>query len=282
MTLTLALAKSINTIAVKLSLNKAYGGRPAVINNLKKIGLGRIHPSCSMALGDQGITVLEHTSGYASLASGGKRVKGYAITEIRNPQDEIVYSRQRDEPPAEQIFERQSVEQLNEMLSHVVTEGTGRASALDFTASVGKTGTSSDYRDGWFLGFTGQYVTGVWFGNDDFTSTNRVTGGSLPARTWQQFMVAAHTNYNIPQIPGVPLHPKQIEEMERIAELKQSDPTLGTVSLGTTRRMPAKTRELLIGLAKTFKEAKPLDGTSAKGASLDVSPSERVAGNSSQ
>lgn len=282
MTLTLALAKSINTIAVKLSLNKAYGGRPAVINNLKKIGLGRIHPSCSMALGDQGITVLEHTSGYASLASGGKRVQGFAITEIRSPQDEIIYSRQRDEPPAEQVFERQSVEQLNEMLSHVVTEGTGRASALEFTASVGKTGTSSDYRDGWFLGFTGQYVAGVWFGNDNFTSTNRVTGGSLPARTWKQFMVAAHTNYNIPQIPGVPLHPQQVEEMERIAELKQSDPTLGTVSLGTTRRMPAKTRELLIGLAKTFKEAKPLDGASAKGASLDSSPSARIAGNSSQ
>jgi penicillin-binding protein 1A len=278
MSLTQALARSINTIAVKLSFNY---GREKVQNTLAKIGLGHIRKSCSMALGDQGITVLDHTSGYATLAAGGKRVQGYAITEIRNAQDEIIYSRQRDEPPAEQVFDREAVETLNEMLSHVITEGTGRAAALDFTAAAGKTGTSSDYRDGWFLGYTGQYVAGVWYGNDSYTPTNRVTGGSLPARTWHQFMVAAHSNYNIPQIPGVPLHPKQVEEMERIAELKKDDPTLGTLSQGTGR-MPKKTRQLLIELAKMFKEAKPLDATSAKGASLDDQGRERVAGRSNQ
>jgi penicillin-binding protein 1A len=94
-------------------------------------------------------------------------------------------------------------------------------------------------------------------------------------------MVAAHSNYNIPQIPGVPLHPKQVEEMERIAELKKDDPTLGTLSQGTGR-MPKKTRQLLIELAKMFKEAKPLDATSAKGASLDDQGRERVAGRSNQ
>ena len=278
MNMTQALARSINTIAVKLSFQY---GRDQVQNRLAKIGLGHIRKSCSMALGDQGITVLDHTSGYATLAAGGKRVQGYAITEIRNPQDEIIYSRQRDEPPAEQVFDREAVETLNEMLSHVITEGTGRAAALDFTATAGKTGTSSDYRDGWFLGYSGQYITGVWYGNDSYSPTNRVTGGSLPARTWHQFMVAAHTSYNIPQIPGVPLHPKQVEEMERVAELKQDDPTLGTLSQGTGR-MPPKTRQLLIELAKMFKEAKPLDATGVKGASLDDDGRERVAGRASQ
>jgi penicillin-binding protein 1A len=272
MTLTSALAQSINTIAVKLSFQY---GREKVADTLAKIGLGRIRKSCSMALGDQGITTLEHTSGYASIATGGKRVIGYAITEIRNAQDEIVYSRQRDEPQPEQIFKRDAAEKLNEMLTHVITEGTGRNATLDFTAVAGKTGTSSDYRDAWFLGYTGQYVTGVWYGNDSFTSMNKVTGGSLPAKTWHEFMVAAHNSYNIPQIPGVPLHPKQVEEMARIAEVKKEDPTLGTVSQGVVRRMPKNTRQMLIGLSKMFKEAKPL---AAKDAALQGRSATQVAG----
>jgi len=281
MTMTRALAKSINTIAVKLSLNKSFGGREAVRENLKKIGLDHVRASCSMALGDQGITVIDHTSGYATLAAGGKRVKGYGVTEIQTALGEILYSRQRDEPQPEQVFERQPVETLNEMLSHVITEGTGRAAALDFTSAVGKTGTSSDYRDGWFLGFTGQYVVGVWYGNDDFTSTNRVTGGSLPARTWHQFMTAAHTSANIPKIPGVPLHPKQVEEMNRIAEIKQEDPTLGTVSRGT-RRMPETTLDVLNDLSKMFKEAESLDQTNAREASVRGAGPARVAGTPQQ
>jgi penicillin-binding protein 1A len=159
----------------------------------------------------------------------------------------------------------------------VVTEGTGRAAALEFTTAVGKTGTSSDYRDAWFLGYTGKYVTGVWFGNDNFTSTNKVTGGSLPARTWNQYMTAAHTSYNIPQIPGVPLHPKPVEEMQRIAEIKKEDPTLGTISQGGVRRMPQKTRQMLIALSKMFKEAKPVDVNGVKGAALDGASPARVA-----
>jgi penicillin-binding protein 1A len=277
MTLTSALAQSINTIAVKLSLDSQYGGRDKVLVNLKKLGMGYVKKSCSMALGDQGVTVIDHTSGYATLAAGGKRVKGYAITEIRNARDEVVYSRERDEPPAEQVFDRKAVEYLNQMLEHVVTEGTGRAAALDFTTVVGKTGTSSDYKDAWFLGFTGQYVTGIWYGNDNFTSMNRVTGGSIPAQTFHDFNVAAHTSFNIPAIPGLPLHPKQVEEQARIAEIKKEDPTLGTVADGA-RRMPQKTRKVLTSLSKLFKEAKKLEEVPAdRGAALGV-PVPRVAG----
>ena len=202
---------SINTIAVKLSFDY---GRENVLANLKKLGLGYVKKSCSMALGDQGITVMDHTSGYATFAAGGKKVKGYGITEVRNSQDQMVYSApERRAAAPNSSSTGTTVETLNEMLSHVITEGTGRAAALDFTSVAGKTGTSSDYKDAWFLGYTGQYVTGIWYGNDNFTSMNKVTGGSLPARTWHDYMVAASTNYNIPQIPGVPLHPKQIEEM---------------------------------------------------------------------
>jgi penicillin-binding protein 1A len=278
MTLTQALAQSINTIAVKLSLASEYGGRDQVLVNLKKLGMGYVKKSCSMALGDQGVTVMDHTSGYGTIATGGKRVKGYAITEIRNAREEIVYSRERDEPPAQQVFDRKAAEALSQMLEHVVTEGTGRAAALDFTTVVGKTGTSSDYKDAWFLGYTGQYVTGIWYGNDNFTSMNRVTGGSLPAQTFHDFNVAAHTSFNIPAIPGLPLHPRQVEEMARIAEIKKEDPTLGTVSDSGRSKMPPKTRKALTTLSKLFKEAKKLEETPAdKGASLNA-PTPRVAG----
>jgi penicillin-binding protein 1A len=277
MTLTQALAQSINTIAVKLSLASEYGGRDKVLANLKKLGMGYVKKSCSMALGDQGVTVIDHTSGYATLAAGGKKVKGYAITEIRNQRDDVVYSREQNEPAAEQIFDRRAVETLNQMLEHVVTEGTGRAAALDFTTVVGKTGTSSDYKDAWFIGFTGQYVTGIWYGNDNFTSMNRVTGGSIPAQTFHDYNVAAHTNFNIPAIPGLPLHPRQVEEMARIAEIKKQDPTLGTVADGA-RKMPQKTRKVLGALSKLFKESKRLEEAPAeKGASLEA-PVPRVAG----
>jgi penicillin-binding protein 1A len=280
MTLTIALAKSINTVAVKLSFNNP--DRDTLIQTLHKLGLTHIRKSCSMALGDQGITPLDHTSGFATLASGGKHIKGYAITEIQNEQGDLIYNRQTDEPPAEQIFDREAVETLNEMLSHVITEGTGRRAQLDFTAAAGKTGTSSDYRDAWFMGFTGQYVVGVWYGNDSFTPMNRITGGSLPAETWKQVMIAAHTNYNIPEIPGVPLHPNQIEFANRIAEVKKADPTLGNFTdTGSGGGMPEKTRALLIGLSKMFKEAKPLDVTGSRGASLDEGAA-RFAGSPAQ
>ncbi|MBX2804744.1 MAG: PBP1A family penicillin-binding protein [Hyphomicrobiales bacterium] len=275
MTLTTALAKSINTVAVKLSFNNP--GRDKLIETLHKLGLTHIRKSCSMALGDQGVTPLDHTSGFATLAAGGKRVNGYAITEIQNEQGDLIYNRQTEEPPAEQIFDREAVEKLNEMLTHVVTGGTGRRSQLEFTVSAGKTGTSSDYRDGWFMGFTGQYVVGVWYGNDSFKPTNRVTGGSLPAETWKQVMIAAHANYNIPQIPGVPLHPNQVELANRIAEVKKADPTLGTSTGYGNGGMPDKTRALLIALSKMFKEAKPVEVRGARGALLNDGP-ERFAG----
>ena len=129
---------------------------------------------------------------------------------------------ERDEPERKQLFDRKVVEELNTMLEGVVTHGTGRRAQLDFTYSVGKTGTSSNFRDGWFMGFTGQYVVGVWMGNDDFTPMARVTGGSFPAQTWHNFMVLAHDTDNIPEIPVIPLHPVQVAEQERLAQLQQA------------------------------------------------------------
>ncbi len=272
MTLTDALARSINTIAVKLSLDNRIG-RDKVLADVHKIGLTSIKKTCSMALGDQGIPVIDHTAGYAVFANGGKAVRPYGILELRNARDEVIYSRDTEEAPPVQLFDPQNIADLNFMLEKVVTAGTGRAAQLDFTTVAGKTGTSSNYRDAWFIGYTGQYVTGVWYGNDNYTSMNNVTGGSLPALTWKEYNVVAHTNMNIPQIPGLPLHPKQVEEQQRIAELKRDDPTLGTVTETVANRMSPRTRKTLTALSKLFKDSKALTTSpNEKGASLSLPP----------
>lgn len=262
-----ALMRSINTVAVKLSLKV---GREKVLANTKKLGLN-VRKSCSMALGDTGITPLQHTAAMAVMAAGGKRTPPYVIEEIRNTDEEVVYLRERDDPPPKQIFDRKHVEQLNSMLALVVTSGTGRRAQLGFTNAVGKTGTSSSWRDAWFMGFTGQYVTGVWFGNDNFTPMNRVTGGSLPAMTWKEYMIYAHATPDIPQIPGVALHPNQVAAMQKMAALKRADPTYGTIA-SSIRRMSPKTRVVLEDMHAAFVDARQaaLD-TSAPGPSSEPS-----------
>ena len=211
-------------------------------------------------------------------ANGGKAVKPYAILELRNTRDELVYSRERDEPPPAQIFKREDIEILNTMLEKVVSEGTGTAAKLDFTVAAGKTGTSSGPKDVWFVGFTGQYVTGVWFGNDDFSEMAAgSTGGHMSAPTWKRYMAAAHTNMDIPQIPGLPVHPRQIEERQRLAEIHRDDPnaSAGGTTTDLAKRLPSRTRKMLTSLSKLLKEApklKAAEGASEKGASLDKPP----------
>ena len=255
-----AVAKSINTIPVKLSLSI---GREKVLANLKKLGLDHIRKSCSMALGDQGVTPLQHTAGYAVFANGGMEVKPYGVLEIRNKAGTLIYSRERDEPPPKRLFKREHAEQMNYMLGQVTTQGTARRAQLDFTTTAGKTGTTSGYKDAWFLGYTGRYVAGVWYGNDNFTPTRRVTGGSLPAMTWQIFMTYAHASMNIPQIPGLPLHERQVEEMQRIAQARALNKSLGQFVSADARSMSKQTRKVLKGIAKLLREAPPI-GTSKK------------------
>ncbi len=184
MTLRTALAKSINTIAVKLSLDV---GREKVLANMKKMGITHLKKTCSMALGDTGMTPLEHTGGYAVFASGGLEVHPYAIEEIHTLGGDLVYTHDRDEPARKQIFDRKVVETAeHHAAGRRDRAAPARRAQLEFTYSAGKTGTSSAYRDAWFIGFTGQYVVGVWLGNDDFTPMSRVTGGSFPAQTWHE------------------------------------------------------------------------------------------------
>lgn len=255
MTLGMALAHSYNTVAVDLSLKV---GREKVIEMTRRLGIDGVKRTCSMALGDGGVTPIEHIGGYATFANGGKLALPYGILDIVNSKGELVYSRERDEPEAPQTLERHVAEQMNQMMQLVVTAGTARNANLDFTYSAGKTGTSSSYRDAWFIGYTGKYVAGVWIGNDDFRPMARITGGSLPAETWHAFMTVAHKDMNIPAIPGLPLHPVQVAEQQRIASLAATTPLSEDNGLGTepkpAKLMPDETKSALRRLNDALKK----------------------------
>jgi penicillin-binding protein 1A len=263
-----ALAKSINSIAVKVSL---MVGREKVMANMVKMGITHLKKTCSLALGDQGMTPLEHVGNFAIFASGGLETHPYGIEEIRTLSGgDVVYNHDRDEPPRKQLFDRKVIEVLNTMLQGVVLHGTGRASQLDYTYNVGKTGTSSAYRDAWFMGFTGQYVTGVWLGNDDFTPMARVTGGSFPAQTWHNYMMAAHDTDNIPDIPGIETHPVQVAERARIAAAMAQNAAANAEAAAaapppdSVKDMSMATRQVLDKLSSMLKDARPLTPSDAR------------------
>jgi penicillin-binding protein 1A len=252
---------SLNTTAADLSFKV---GRDKVLEMTQRLGVQGVRRTCSMALGDTGITVLQHTAAYATFANGGKLARPYAILELTNSKGEVVYSRERDEPEAPQVVSRKVVEMMNQMMQAVVTEGTGRRAILDFTHAVGKTGTSSGWRDAWFIGFTGALVAGVWVGHDDFRPMwlggQGVTGGSLPSQAWHAFMSVVHNNRNIPIIPGLQPHPAQVAEQQRLAELKRTDPSLAQAQMAHANQkkssiMADQTREALRRLADGMRRA---------------------------
>ena len=248
---------SLNTTAADLSFKV---GRDKVLEMTRRLGVVGVKRTCSMALGDTGITVLQHTAAYATFANGGKLTRPYAVLELINSKGEVIYSRDRDEVEAPQVVSRRVVEMMNQMMLAVVNEGTGRRAVLDFTHAVGKTGTSSSWRDAWFLGFTGALVAGVWVGHDDFRPMGGITGGTLPAQAWHAFMSVVHTNRNIPTIPGLTPHPAQVAEQQRLAELKRTDPGLAKAQIAHTSQkkssiMPDQTREALRRLAETMRRA---------------------------
>ena len=268
MTATDAFKVSLNVPAVDLSLRV---GREKVLEMTQRLGVEGVRKTCSMALGDTGITPLQHTAAYATFANGGKLSKPYAILEIFNSKGDLIYTRERDEAEAPQVVSRKVAEGMNQMMQAVVLEGTAKRAQLDFTYSAGKTGTSSSYRDAWFIGFTGALVTGVWVGHDDFRPMHYnggVTGGSLPATAWHNFMSVAHTNRNIPPIPGLPLHPMQVAEQQRLAELKRTDPGLAQAQIAQSTQkkmsiMPDQTRDVLKRLGDTMRRASGVQATPA-------------------
>jgi len=205
--LTMALAKSLNTVAIQLSQAIGNGdsriGRAKIIATARALGLTTpIEDTPSMPIGQSGVLLIEHSASYAAFVNGGKKAVAYAALEIRNSQGDVIYSRERDAPPAPQAVPQDKVAELASMMRKVVTEGTARAAQLDVPV-IGKTGTTNEYKDAWFCGFSGVLGGCIWYGNDDNDAMRNMTGGSLPARTWHDVMVYAHQGLAPRPIAGV-------------------------------------------------------------------------------
>ncbi|WP_246778323.1 transglycosylase domain-containing protein [Maritalea myrionectae] len=198
-TLKNALRRSINTVPVRLSQST---GRAPIAELAHKMGIENDFPiTRSLPLGVISTSVIDMASSYAVFANGGFRAKAYGISRITTLRGQSIYDA-RDNPPPERVLSERTVTGMNNMLRSVVTAGTGRRAEVPGTPASGKTGTTQSYRDAWFCGYTGNYVAAVWYGNDNYSRTNNLTGGRLPAQTWQKFMAYAHSNVDIKDLPG--------------------------------------------------------------------------------
>jgi penicillin-binding protein 1A len=187
-----ALAESVNTVAVRL-LERV--GINKVIETAHDLGVtSPLEHDAALALGASEVTPIELATVYASLASGGKAITPYAIKEIDSrpsagAESQVLFRHNDVSPP--QTVDAGSVATLTGMMEEVVKTGTGKAAALGSRPVAGKTGTTSDYRDAWFAGFTADYTTVVWMGNDDNSQMKKITGGTLPALLWHNYMMDA-------------------------------------------------------------------------------------------
>lgn len=246
--LTTALIHSLNTVAVRLA---GAVGRPAIIDLAHRMGITtNIINSKSLPLGATDVRVLDMTGAYAVFANGGLKATPYAFTQILNSQGQVVFDRKRDVPPPERVLDEKTVGMMDYMLGQVPERGTGRAAKLQGIKTAGKTGTTNAYRDAWFMGFTGNYVGGVWFGNDDFTSTNKMTGGSLPAQTWNRVMTYAHNGIELKPIPYID---------EPASDGPRPAPAVASTDADQRPlSLSARTTERLIALEKLLETAPPL------------------------
>ncbi|MCW2276300.1 penicillin-binding protein 1A [Rhodoblastus acidophilus] len=205
-----ALAHSLNTVAVRLSVAVGDGdpkkGRKKIIDTARRLGVTAPLPDTqSLPLGADDVSVMDQATAYAAFANGGKRIKPYAALEIANSRGELIYRHDRDGEQPQQAIEPRFIEMLDFMMTQVVEQGTGGRAKLDGIKVAGKTGTTNEYKDAWFCGFTGNFVGAVWYGNDDDEAMAKLTGGTLPAMTWHDVMQYAHSGVDLKPLPGMTL-----------------------------------------------------------------------------
>ncbi len=180
-----AAARSSNAVAVRIS---EQVGRQRVIDTARRLGIvSDLKPHPSLALGAFETGLLELSNAYAAFANGGYTVMAYGVREVADGNGNILFRRGNESVMAHMIDEM-PLGMLNDLLRGVVDNGTGRAARLPNRQVAGKTGTTSDYRDAWFVGYTPDLIAGVWVGNDDNSPMNKVSGGGLPAQIWRGFM----------------------------------------------------------------------------------------------
>ncbi|MEQ1942252.1 PBP1A family penicillin-binding protein [Mesorhizobium sp. VNQ89] len=224
MNLTDALVKSINTVPVRLA-KEHIGTEP--IRDLA-VAMGVESPILlhkTMVLGTSGMTVMDQATGYSVFQNDGYAGLRHGITQIQSRDGRVLYDWEKDAPKPKRVLSPLSVKYMNTMMVEVPERGTARRAALPTIRSAGKTGTTQSYRDAWYIGYTGNYLAAVWLGNDDFTTTRNMTGGSLPAMVWHRLMTYAHENVELKPIPGLdkPFVDEQV--VAKVEKKKQKEET---------------------------------------------------------
>ncbi|MDD1526841.1 penicillin-binding protein [Bradyrhizobium sp. WBOS7] len=280
-TLTQAITRSINVVPVKLSIeigrknepktqNPAKVGRAKIVEVARRFGLKAPLPDTpSLPIGSDEVTVLEHAVAYATFPNRGKAVTPHAVLEVRTGAGDLVWRWDRDGPKPRQAIPASVAADMAGMMSHVVSEGTARRAALDGIPTAGKTGTTNAYRDAWFVGYTGNFTCAVWYGNDDYSPTNRMTGGSLPAQTWHDIMLAAHQGVEVREIPGIGMGQKLPPQHVSNAQANAAPKILETKP-GPPPVLTKRGADILVRVEKLLDDAAR---TARKSADADSKPS---------
>ncbi len=198
-TLTQALAMSLNTVAVRLAMEVTP---KAVAQTAHRLGIAsKLEANASIALGTSEVSVLEMVGAFAPFANGGIAIAPHVVERIRTAKGRMLF--QRGGPGLGRVIDARYVAMMNTMMQETLLSGTAHKAELPNWPAAGKTGTSQDFRDAWFIGYTGHLVTGVWLGNDDSSPTRKTTGGGLPVEIWSRFMKVAHQGVPPSGLPGV-------------------------------------------------------------------------------
>jgi penicillin-binding protein 1A len=197
-TLTKALSLSLNTVAVRLGLE---AGPKTVVGVAHRLGIvSDLSANPSIALGTSEVTPLELATAFVPFANGGIGVQPQIISKVKTASGKLLYQRRRASNG--RVIDPNYVAMMNSMMQETLVSGTARRAALPGWQAAGKTGTSQDWRDAWFIAYTGHLVAGVWLGNDDSSPTKKASGGNLPVEIWSRFMRAAHQGVAPQSLPG--------------------------------------------------------------------------------
>ena len=197
-TLNYAFAHSLNTVAAKIASEVGF---QRVAATAKRLGIkSKLIETPSLSLGTSEVNPLELTAAYVPFSNGGIKVSPYVIKRIRTVSGKILYEHQGSSEG--RVVEKKYIGMMNAMMRQTIDSGTGKNAALENWQVGGKTGTTQNFRDAWFIGYTAELITGVWLGNDDGRSTKKVTGGTLPAEIWQAYMSEAHQGLKVAALPG--------------------------------------------------------------------------------
>ena len=257
----IALAKSINTIPIQLNERIGKGnhkaGRARVHQLMRASGFANeVRDIPGMPLGVSEVTVIDMATGFNAFANGGRQTKPYVAREILGENGEVVYRAEMNLDTRPQAMPAYVALDMNRMLRKVVTDGTGRRAALPGIPTAGKTGTTDEYRNAWFVGYSGNFTTAVWFGNDDYSGTRNMTGGSLPAMAFQQVMAFAHLDAETKNILGLGDEDKPIRD-PKLAEIAGTSEANAPQN-GRLYRLSPRGKSLLKEIEAL--EAKPPEG----------------------